>query len=460
MKNLINEVTRIKEMMGVNLLTENPLMKFIEKSLLGSTEALVKSGEKTFSKEIEQAYDKALADVIADAASPYAKKLESAGVKTIEDLANLEGKGFTKEEVQAFTQDLLKRAAKVVDQFAPEAAQDLIDKTFKESSSYVNTMKRVDRAMSSFMDGVPSEKVEGVKKHISALEASKLSIINSKALSQTEKEIAARRIDEAIASLESKLAQGVENAAAAALKVSEEQAQKLTDELAKAFGGVDDLFKVPVDVLKSMMEKQGWPKEEVNKGLMLFAKEAPKTQEEFLQKAVAYIENNKLRILQELNQEKQLKSIKEATKLSPAELLSKFGKSYSKFYNSSKVGKYTIWALWLGAIGLTGGLTGWYKKIKPVAQFIYNGGDLPEELNPIGGDGNAPVNAPVTGTAVASKTTFDTYMSGASKIFSDNKSKYTWDVDPSDNTIIIVHTPAAGDVKYKVNSDGTTYTKQ
>ena len=75
---------------------------------------MVKSGEKTFSKEIEQAYDKALADVIADAASPYAKKLESAGVKTIEDLANLEGKGFTKEEVQAFTQDLLKRAAKVV----------------------------------------------------------------------------------------------------------------------------------------------------------------------------------------------------------------------------------------------------------------------------------------------------------------------------------------------------------
>jgi Asp-tRNA(Asn)/Glu-tRNA(Gln) amidotransferase C subunit len=230
---------------------------------------LVKSGEKTFSKEIEQAYDKALADVIADAASPYAKKLESAGVKTIEDLANLEGKGFTKEEVQAFTQDLLKRAAKVVDQFAPEAAQDLIDKTFKESSSYVNTMKRVDRAMSSFMDGVPAEKVEGVKKHISALEASKLSIINSKALSQTEKEIAARRIDEAIASLESKLAQGVDNAAAAALKVSEEQAKRLTDELAKSFGNVEELFTVPLEKVKSMAEAAGWPKEEVNKFIKL-----------------------------------------------------------------------------------------------------------------------------------------------------------------------------------------------
>ena len=61
------------------------------------------------------------------------------------------------------------------------------------------------------------------------------------------------------------------------------------------------------------------------------------------------------------------------------------------------------------------------------------------------------IGSTAVGTAVASKTTFDTYMSGASKIFSDNKSKYTWDVDPSDNTIIIVHTPAAGDVKYKVN---------
>ena len=456
MKNLINEVTRIKEMMGVKLLTESPLLKILEKGLLGSTEALVKSGEKTFSKEIEQAYDKALADVIADATSPYAKKLESAGVKTLEDLANLEGKGFAKEEVQAFTQDLLKRAAKVVEQFAPEAAQDLIDKTVKEQPFFVNGMKNVDKAMSAFMDGVPAEKVESVKTVMGKLEKVKQDIINNKALSQTEKDIAVKRFDDAIASLESKLTKGVDNATAAALKVSEEQAKRLADELAKSFGNVEELFTVPLEKVKSMAEAAGWPKEEVNKFIKLFSKNAPKNEAEFLQKATDYIKLNQGRIAEQLRKEGLEEEAKRLTKMTGADILKKITGFHSKVWKSGYLGKIALIVLWSEMIiQPMGGVTAIWDKVKPFLSRTWSGDGATPETDVKPDETKTP-----TTSAVASKTTFDTYMSGASKIFSENKSQYTWDVDPSDKTIIIVHTPAAGDVKYKVNSDGTTYNKQ
>jgi hypothetical protein len=84
-KKLISEITRIQEMMGVQIITEGKLLTKLEKYLLPSVEKLIKSGEKTADKEMEQAFVKSLDDAIADASNPYAKKLEQKGIKTLDD---------------------------------------------------------------------------------------------------------------------------------------------------------------------------------------------------------------------------------------------------------------------------------------------------------------------------------------------------------------------------------------
>ena len=258
MKNLINEITRIQEMMGVQVLSEGKMLKPLEKFLLGATEKLVSSGEKTISKEMEQAYDKALSDVILDATSPFGRKLETAGVKTLEDLANLEGKGFTKEEVQAFTKELTQKTVQKVEQFFPKVGVEAVDGYIKGQAWFKRGMNRIDKAMSSFAEGVPEDQVESVKDAITGWKAMKVKIENTQ-LSESEMKSALAKIDAGIAHCEEKLSKTVGDVAGTTgEKAAEQGVSEVVDEVSVTIdeGKLGDITSQPFteeEVIKTVL---------------------------------------------------------------------------------------------------------------------------------------------------------------------------------------------------------------
>jgi hypothetical protein len=205
-KKLISEITRIQEMMGVQVITEGKLLTKLEKYLLPSIEKLIKTGEKTVDKEMEQAFVKSLDNTIADASNPYSKKLEQNGIKTLEDLANLETKGFTKEEVEGITKIFLKKAAAEIEQNFPGLIQKTVDDAVIGSSGYKRMINFIKKTNQKWVDGViPNEGKEKAQKLLDQLKKSRETYSNLSELSPELRESTIKELDDAINSLEQKL---------------------------------------------------------------------------------------------------------------------------------------------------------------------------------------------------------------------------------------------------------------
>lgn len=204
-RKLINEITRIQQMMGVQVITEGKMLSKLEKYLLPSVEKLVKTGERTTDREIVQSFVKSLDNTIEDAANPYSKKMEEKGIKTLEDLANLASKGFTKREVDDITRIFLKNAAEAIEKDFPGLIEKRIDDAVVNSKSYITALNRVKKVNSKWSDGViPETERELAEKSLELLKKSKKAF-SEMDISDSLKTTTIKDIDDAISNLEKKL---------------------------------------------------------------------------------------------------------------------------------------------------------------------------------------------------------------------------------------------------------------
>lgn len=268
-KKLISEITRIQEMMGVQVITEGKLLTKLEKYLLPSIEKLIKTGEKTADKEMEQAFVKSLDNTIADASNPYSKKLEQNGIKTLEDLANLETKGFTKEEVEGITKIFLKKAAAEIEQNFPGLIQKTVDDAVIGSRGYKSVINTAKKTNQKWVDGViPNEEKEMAQKLLDKLKKSRETYSNMSELSPELRESTIKELDDAINSLEQKLNGTFKKEVEGAVEdaATGELTQEATEEVQSA---LDDVADVVIDEEKlGNLTTQPFTEEEVVKTVL------------------------------------------------------------------------------------------------------------------------------------------------------------------------------------------------
>jgi hypothetical protein len=121
-KKLINEITRIQEMMGVNIITESGLTKFVDKQvarffdeLLPGVEKLAKTGVKELDSEIMQdVATKFNQELESKSGMPYSKKLKSLKINTLEDLVNNAAK-FSEKEFKEISSYILTKSLKEIE---------------------------------------------------------------------------------------------------------------------------------------------------------------------------------------------------------------------------------------------------------------------------------------------------------------------------------------------------------
>jgi hypothetical protein len=477
-RNLLNEVTRIKEMMGVKLITEKVLDYFLEPVIKAAEKGLESAEVKSLKSAIESSLD----DVLKAVDNPLSKKMESAGIRSIEDLAKIGEKGLEKKEIQQIEEYM---ANNILKKLESTGQGDLVDRVMAKGFAGIDEFKGFSDNVNDFVEMFANERLSKEDVQMakdSLIELVKMkNTIKSSNLPEDQIEKLVGDIDSAISKIDKNI-KSLEGLAGDAVKeMSDAEIQAALDKLRNIDNGPKGpSVEMVEDYIVDQISASGLPlgRLDVNKVAKQLAIDWSKKSGVEIERLIPILEK-----MGPLEQEKQIMAVVEKFKGSlPPSAFENLKKTLGLgFKNVQKLPPAQMLANVLWKVYVYGGLVAIIYNIRQQPKAVstmdkaiafgssvlggivwpydvFSKSDAPEA------NGTTPVTpvTPVTPTtpAVASKTTFDTYMSGASKIFSENKSSYTWDVDPSDNTIIIVHTPAAGDVKYKVNSDGTTYKKQ
>jgi hypothetical protein len=204
MKNniLLTEVSRIREMMGIKLLTEAPLAKYgesaLEKLFLG-TEKGIESAEKT---SLSQAGERAIKSLSKDTESGISKKLESAGIRTLEDLAKIGEKGLERAEVATIKNAFVKQALKELEQSGGSGVIEKILSTGGRNSPTFKTVRgEVAASMESFGTKIDSEYIGFANETLEDLVKLKKGIESQVDISDAIKKELTDDLDNAIATI-------------------------------------------------------------------------------------------------------------------------------------------------------------------------------------------------------------------------------------------------------------------
>lgn len=278
MKNnmLLTEVSRIREMMGIKLLTEAPLAKYgesaLEKLFLG-TEKGIESAEKT---SLTQAGERAIESLSKDTESGISKKLESAGIRTLEDLAKIGEKGLERAEVATIKNAFVKQAIKELEQSGGSGAIEKILSTGGRNSPTFKTVRgEVAASMESFGTKIDSEYIGFANETLEDLVKLKKGIESQVDISDAIKKELTDDLDNAIATISKNVEeaggtpfgksveQGFEGEIEGAVdsKISDELNPEVKTSIDDALNGVDDI-EINID---SLLEAQNPTPEEVSK---------------------------------------------------------------------------------------------------------------------------------------------------------------------------------------------------
>ena len=171
-RNLINEVTRIQEMMGVNLITEKVLDYFL-KPIIKSVEKGIESAEV---KSLKSAIESSLDDVLKAVDNPLTKKMETAGIRTIDDLAKIGEKGLTKAEVKKIEKYM---ADTIIKKLETTGQSDIINKiklgAFESTPEFIKLKDKTISIADAWGNGtLIDDEIELAKAEVRNLQRAKL----------------------------------------------------------------------------------------------------------------------------------------------------------------------------------------------------------------------------------------------------------------------------------------------
>ena len=198
-RNLINEVTRIQEMIGVKLITEKVLDYFIK--------PIIKAGEKGIEtaeiKSLRSAIESSLDDVLKAVDNPLTKKMETAGIRTIDDLAKLSEKGLTKAEVKKIEQYM---ADNIIKKLETTGQSNIIDRikldVFDSTPQFSKFKDKVTSTSDAWGNGkLIDDEIELAKAEVKNLQRMKLELSKS-GLNENEMRLLNSEIDDAIVKIE------------------------------------------------------------------------------------------------------------------------------------------------------------------------------------------------------------------------------------------------------------------
>lgn len=198
-RNLINEVTRIQEMMGVNLITEKVLDYFLK--------PIIKAGEKAIEsaevKALKSAIESSLDDVLKAVDNPLTKKMETAGIRTIDDLAKIGEKGLTKAEVKKIEKYV---ADNIIKKLETTGQSDIINKiklgAFESTPEFAKLKNKTNSIADAWGNGTLSaDEFELAKGEVRNLRTTKINLSKS-GLNEDELKLMYTEIDTAIAKIE------------------------------------------------------------------------------------------------------------------------------------------------------------------------------------------------------------------------------------------------------------------
>jgi hypothetical protein len=351
--NLISEITRMKQMMGVSLLNEQAseaIEKVWEKMIGGGEKALEAGVEKDLAASIEKSVESTL-EKAKNMDTELSKALKAKGITTAEELFD---KGAT---LDLATQNELKNLVfKEAESLFPAEFEQASLEAFKKTPEFMRVKGNIYDVVTS--DASKEEKV-------GFLNQMKQDFLNDETLTQAQKNAQVTQIDNAIGQVEKStqvvggeaLAGGTEKSVEEILTSNPEQTQKFAEDIANAFETKEQIFNPDLKKLKALAEKNGWPKGEIDKFIKAFVKNAPKTEEEFAKRATEYVLDNKDRIAQELAKEGLEKEARELTKFTPSQGLEYVRTGLNNLWNKwGLVGKAAYVLLMMEVIGLVGGV--------------------------------------------------------------------------------------------------------
>jgi len=198
-RNLINEVTRIQEMMGVNLITEKVLDYFL-KPIIKSVEKGIESAEV---KSLKSAIESSLDDVLKAVDNPLTKKMETAGIRTIDDLAKIGEKGLTKAEVKKIEKYM---ADTIIKKLETTGQSDIINKiklgAFESTPEFIKLKDKTISIADAWGNGtLIDDEIELAKAEVRNLQRTKINLSKS-GLNEDELKLMYTEIDTAIAKIE------------------------------------------------------------------------------------------------------------------------------------------------------------------------------------------------------------------------------------------------------------------
>ena len=268
-RNLINEVTRIQEMMGVKLITEKVLDYFIK--------PIIKAGEKGIEtaeiKSLRSAIESSLDDVLKAVDNPLTKKMETAGIRTIDDLAKLSEKGLTKAEVKKIEQYM---ADNIIKKLETTGQSNIIDRikldVFDSTPQFSKFKDKVTSTSDAWGNGkLIDDEIELAKAEVKNLQRMKLELSKS-GLNENEMRLLNSEIDDAIVKIEKNITESGgslekagETAATDAIEdeVADNLAPEIKTDVEDAFNAsesidFENLFKLqnpePEDMVKTFWD--------------------------------------------------------------------------------------------------------------------------------------------------------------------------------------------------------------
>jgi hypothetical protein len=213
-KNLINEVTRIREMMGVKILSEGPMSKMGIEAFL---KFLGKTVEKDEAAALKMALEDSLDTMLKKADRETAEKLEKIGVTSLEGLE----KNINSQEVKSIESELVQKALQNLEDLGMGNLVRQYEKIGGElSDSYLNFLDMIKVVGERFkIDASSGQRLgdTGIAKAEKAIEqVEKMkSQIGDLNISKSEKDMLFQQADKEIAEIQKsiKLSRGIEDAA-------------------------------------------------------------------------------------------------------------------------------------------------------------------------------------------------------------------------------------------------------
>jgi hypothetical protein len=249
-KKLINEITRIQEMMGVNIITESGLSKFVDKQvarffdeLLPGVEKLAKTGTKELDNEIMQdVATKFNQELESKSGMPYSKKLKSLNINNLDDLVKSAEK-FSEKQFKEISSYILTKSLKEIE--STGKLSSLIDDNILKG----DTLKPIRDILEV---PVPDkiEDIEGVKTYLDDLKKVRNDIeVNGYNLSNEGKQKLISDYDAKISEVEGKIQKTIEpdlgkGAADAGTDMINNTAEEATEET--------DIIKGMSDILDNL----------------------------------------------------------------------------------------------------------------------------------------------------------------------------------------------------------------